>query len=209
MIELVFEDEYVAVVNKPAGLLTVAAPGKKRNLTTVLSSQLKQEVFPCHRLDEETSGAIIYAKDIEMQHILMRQFKDKEVFKKYVAFVQGRFKRSLVMDQPVKAIGKPPKPAVTKFRAREVFKTFSVVEAIPVTGRSNQIRIHCVQAGHPVVGERKYTVAKQWPISFRRLCLHAEFVSFRHPLSGDRIDLRVPMPEDMKVFLRHLKSTCL
>jgi len=190
-------------------LLTVAAPGKKRNLTAVLSAQLRQEVFPCHRLDEETSGAIIYAKDIDMQHAVMRQFKEKNVFKKYVAFVQGRFKRSLVMDQPVKAVGKPPKTAVTKFRAREAFKTFSVIEAIPVTGRSNQIRIHCVQAGHPVIGERKYTVAKQWPISFRRLCLHAESVSFRHPLSGDRIDLRIPMPEDMKVFLHHLKSTCL
>jgi len=209
VIDIVFEDEYIVVADKPAGLLTVAAPGKKRNLTSVLSAQLRQEVFPCHRLDEDTSGVIIYAKDLEMQHAVMRQFKEKTVFKKYAGFVQGRFKRSLVMDQPVKAIGKPPKPAVTKFRAREVFETFSVIEAVPVTGRSNQIRIHCVAAGHPIIGERKYTVAKKWPITFKRLCLHAESVSFRHPLSGDRIDLAVRMPEDMKEFLRHLKSTCL
>lgn len=207
--ELLLDDEYIVVANKPAKMLVVPSPKKKRNMTSLLSEQLGQTVYPCHRLDEETSGLIIFAKSVEIQQQVMKQFKDKTVFKMYIAFVQGAFKRKALIRSEVKAIGKRAKEAVTKFITVEKFEQFSVVRAIPLTGRSNQIRIHCAQQDHPIIGDRKYSVAKDWPLKFKRTCLHSFKLEFNHPISGDLLNFVQPMPDDMRDFLNKLKSTCL
>lgn len=209
MIELLFNDEYIVVANKPPKMLVTPSPKKTRCMTKILAEQLKENVYPCHRLDEQTSGLIVFAKSIEMQQAVMRQFKTKDVFKMYIAFVQGGFKKKATIKDPVKAIGKKEKPAVTKFTTLEKFNTFSVVRAIPVTGRSNQIRIHLAQQNHPIIGDRKYSVASKWPVKFKRTCLHASKLEFRHPLSNDLLNFSIDLPKDMQEFLTKLKSTCL
>lgn len=200
-INILLNDEYIVVADKPAGLLVVPAPGKKRNLTDILSEQLGERVYPCHRLDADTTGIIVFAKSIDMQHKVMDQFKSKKVFKKYIAFAQGKTKKTFNMDTPVKAVGKKEKSAYTKFRTLKYLKDFSVVEAVPVTGRSNQIRIHLAQKGNPIVGDRKYSQAKNWKITHKRVCLHSSYIEFRHPLSNDLINLRLPPAADMQQLL--------
>lgn len=206
--DLLLNDEYIVVANKPAKMLVIPSPKKKRNMTSLLSEELNEKVYPCHRLDEETSGLIVFAKSTEMQQRVMQQFKDKTVFKMYLAFVQGTFKRQLLVKSNVKAHGKREKEAVTKFITVEKYDKFSVVRAIPMTGRSNQIRIHCAQQDHPIIGDRKYSVAKDWPLKFKRTCLHSFKLEFNHPLSGDLLNFVQPMPDDMRNFLNELKSNC-
>jgi 23S rRNA pseudouridine1911/1915/1917 synthase len=207
--DVVFEDEYVIVVDKKSGLLVVPTPKKERlTLTNLLNDYLekkKEKAYPCHRLDRDTSGLIIYAKDTKSQQNIMDQFRAGVCRKKYLAIVQHRVIRPrAVLKGYIKPQGKAPKFAVTKFKVIKRFKKFTILEVEPKTGRTNQIRIHLAGIGHPVVGERKYTVAKRWPLQSKRLCLHAYYLGFRHPLSGDWVTLAQDIPADLKEFLQSL-----
>jgi len=203
---VLLDDDYVCVVDKPPKMLVVPSPEKKTCLTSILSKDMGQPVYPCHRLDYETSGIVLFAKSKDGQHKIMEQFKNRKVFKRYIAIVHGPVKRTFDMKEPVKAIGKEEKDALTKFRAEEITKLYSVVNAIPITGRSNQIRIHCVQSGHPIIGDRKYSVVKDYPIQFSRTCLHAAHIEFYHPFSGEHVDVRCPMAQDMEQLLVELRK---
>lgn len=203
---IIFEDEFLLVVEKEPGLLSVPSPSKnQRSLTDLLGDYLKdkkERAYPCHRIDKEASGLIIYAKNIEVQKDIMAQFRRREVKKLYTAFVEGRVKKkSGLLKGYIKAKGKPPKFAVTRFKTLKLFKDFSVLEVEPLTGRTNQIRLHFLSLGHPLVGERKYTVAKKWPVKFKRLCLHACYIGFRHPVSREFLSLSSDLPSDLKEFL--------
>jgi RluA family pseudouridine synthase len=204
--QVIFDDDYICAIDKPPKMLVVPSPEKKVCLTSLLTKELGYPVYPCHRLDYETSGIVLFAKSKDAQRQLMEQFKSRKVFKRYIAFVHGSVKRTFDMRAPVKAIGKEEKDAVTKFRAEEISHLFSVVNAIPITGRSNQIRIHCVQAGHPIIGDRKYSVVKDFPVQFSRTCLHATHLEFYHPFSGEHVDLRCPLPADMQQLLVDLRA---
>jgi len=132
----------------------------------------------------------------------MDQFRQHVVRKKYLAVVQARLKDSQrVVKGYIKPKQKPPKYAVTKFKVLRRFKKFSILDVEPKTGRTNQIRIHLVQIGHPIIGERKYTVAKKWPLRFKRLCLHAYFLELRHPESRDLLRITSDIPSDINDFL--------
>lgn len=204
-----FEDEFILIADKKSGLLVVPTPEKEAHtLTSLINDYLrpkKEEALPCHRLDRDTSGLIIYAKEPQVRQHIMQQFKEQALTKKYIALVQGRVvaPRGLLKGY-VKPKGKPQKFAVTKFKVLRRFKKFSILEVEPKTGRSNQIRIHLCQMGHCVVGERKYTVAKNWPVKAKRLCLHAYFLQFCHPISGDKVILTRDIPDDFKSFLEDL-----
>lgn len=197
--KIVFEDSTILVVDKPAGLLTVPTPKKERH---TLSSLLG--AYPAHRLDRETSGLIIFAKNSQIQQVLMRAFKEKKVKKRYIALVQGALKRkSAVISQPVR--DNPyslAKQAITQYRLLEEREGFSIVEVTPLTGRTNQIRIHFKQIGHPLVGERRFAFARDFAIKFRRAALHASDLEFRHPLSGKVMLFHSDLPADMRDFLK-------
>jgi 23S rRNA pseudouridine1911/1915/1917 synthase len=202
-IPCVYEDQWLAVFDKPAGLLSVAAPDeKRRNLTDVLDQHAREtglayRFHPCHRLDRETSGVIIFAKGKAAQQAVMELFRSRLVKKTYLAFVQGHLgKDKGTISSPVKG-----EQARTDYRLIERRKDFSVVEVAPQTGRTNQIRIHFKSIGHPLVGESTFAFRKDFALKAKRACLHAESIEFKHPWTGACVKARAPLPADMQKFM--------
>lgn len=214
-IKVLVDLEHYIVFDKPSGLLVIATPRKEENtLVNIVNYQYKKSneqirLYPCHRLDRDTSGVIIFAKDKRHQQLMMEAFQKKEVKKKYIAFVHGRmqpnegeFRKSIRhFEQNKFKRHSPSKEAVTGFRVNKHGKDFSVVEVFPLTGRTNQIRIHFSQAGHPLVGERKYAIASKYPIKFKRVALHSAEISWTDSKSRKTINIKSELPNDMEVFL--------
>lgn len=192
-IPIIYEDDWLLIVDKPSGLLIIPTPKKEsRTLTSIL------RLHPCHRLDRETSGLIIYAKGKSMQKKMMQMFKNRQVKKTYLAFVRGtpRKDKSEIRN-PIEGM-----TAITRYRIIQKRKDFSVVEANPLTGRTNQIRIHFKSMGHPIIGETRYAFRRDFKIKAKRLCLHASGLKFIHPITKNVIALTTPLPKDMKEFLK-------
>ena len=202
-IPIVYEDDWLLVVNKPAGLLSVPTPeNEPRTLTSILNQDgeekgKKHRLHPCHRLDRETSGLMIYAKAKSVQEKMMDAFRDRLVSKKYIAFAHGKLSHS--QGQISSAI--EGKSALTKYKVIKEKSNYSVLEVAPVTGRTNQIRIHFKNIQHPLVGEDKFVFRKDFALRFKRLCLHARELEFTHPVTGKHLCLRLAMPVEMKEFL--------
>lgn len=201
---IVYEDDWLLAVNKPSGLLVIPAPrNEPRTLTSILNEELKRSqkayrLYPCHRLDRETSGLIIYAKGKSMQKKMMQEFKLRRIFKRYIAFVHGRL---------LKAEGELTRTidnlsAITKYRVIEQKKDFAVVEVVPLTGRTNQIRIHFKQIAHPLVGETRFAFRRDFKLKAKRLLLHARYLEFIHPVTKQRICLDTQLPQYMRDFLK-------
>jgi len=205
--EIIFEDEAILVVDKPPGWLTIPTPDKKGPvltdyLTGVLSKRgLSVKAHPCHRLDYETSGVVIYAKGKRIQQVIMKQFQEGRVKKKYLAVAEGQLTRpqgelkSYICDR---TYGKEPRLAVTRYRIVEKYSKFTLVEVEPATGRTNQIRIHFRQLGYPLVGDRRFGLKRKIAIKFSRTALHAAEISFIHPTTRQPLHFTAPMPEDLK-----------
>ncbi len=213
-IQIIYEDEALIIVNKRSGMLSVPAQdAKAADLGVLLNQQMQtgkipHKALPCHRLDKETSGVIVFAKGRNNQQIIMDQFRRRKVKKTYIAFVHGCIKQAKgVIKSNIQGAWpyrrrESNKLAVTNFELIYSTDDFSVMRLEPVTGRTNQIRIQFRDCGHPLVGERRFAYAKDWPIKFRRAALHSVSIEINHPLTGGRIGFRAPMPEDMKGFLR-------
>lgn len=214
IIPVLYEDESYIVFDKPAGVLVIPAPGeKKQTLVDIVNRQYAPaqgwKLHPCHRLDRETSGAIIFAKGKGHQQAMMALFHRQAVSKKYIAFVHGKPHqrqgelRSAIrdLDQVKFRRGASAKPSVTRYKVIEERKSFSIVEVTPVTGRTNQIRIQFAQIGHPLVGERKYARGKDYQLRFRRVALHAHALGWEHPVSHKRINVTAKLHQDMEEFI--------
>ncbi len=225
LVPILYQDKDIFVFDKPAGLLVVPDPkGTALTLENLVNEQyppsLEAPLYPCHRLDRETSGAIIFARGKANQEKVMDQFRNGAVQKKYLAFVRGKMKnpageiKSVIRDFHKKKHGpsrerglrypdrKPEgKLAFTRYKVLSVKHLFSVVEIYPLTGRTNQIRIHMGEIGHPLLGERLYAFGKDFPIKFKRVALHAAEVSFKHPVSGQKLTVRAELAKDMENFL--------
>lgn len=202
-IPIVYEDEWLLVVDKPSGLLTIPTPKKEaRTLTSILNADLEERkiayrLHPCHRLDRDTSGLIIYAKGKSTQQKMMDLFSKRLVSKKYIAFVNGSLEKQ--SDRISNVID--GEPAVTDYKVINRFSDFTVVEVLPLTGRTNQIRIHFKRMGHPVLGDTKYAFRRDFKIKAKRLCLHAQVIAFKHPVKGEIVNIKAALPEEMKRFL--------
>jgi len=209
MIPVLYEDAWLLVLNKPSGILSIPAFKKeKHTLTDILNKELEKrgefsyKLHPCHRLDKDTSGAIIYAKGKSMQKKMMQAFKDKKIKKRYIAFVQGRVSPPQgVINKYINGVS-----AITKYKVILQRKDFSVLEIEPYTGRTNQIRLHLKAIGHPVIGEDKFAFKKDYTLRSNRLCLHAKAIEFKHPITGKDIHIEAPLPISLKNFL---KKKCL
>ena len=214
IIPVLYEDESYIVFDKPAGVLVIPSPGEqKQTLVDIVNRQYAPargwKLHPCHRLDRETSGAIIFAKGKGQQQAMMELFRRKAVAKKYIAFVHGRLPqrqgelRSAIrdFDQMKFRRGAAAKPSVTRYKVLEERKSFSIVEAIPVTGRTNQIRIQFAEIGHPLVGERKYAYGRDYKLRFRRVALHAQALGWEHPVSRKKISVTAKLHQDMEEFI--------
>ena len=202
-IPIVYEDNWLLVVNKPSGLLTIPAGQKqRRTLVKILNEDLKNKglsyrLHPCHRLDKETSGLIIFAKGKSIQKIMMQEFKERRVAKTYLALVYGKLSRKQArICNPI--LGRS---ALTRYRVVKILSDFSVVKIWPLTGRKNQIRLHFKQIGHPILGEDKFAFRRDFKIKAKRLCLHAQGLDFSHPVTKKQIYLKAGLPEYFKKFL--------
>lgn len=202
-LDIVYEDRELIVVNKPFGMLV--HPSHKEKTGTLLNAlvyRLKQSdsrsVRPGlpHRLDKETSGLLVAAKTGRAQRILSGHFMSKRVVKSYVAMVEGVVKAETgnieapigrfdeLKHWSVKADGKP---SATTFRVRERFGDTTLLDLEPITGRTNQLRIHCESIGHPIVGD-----VRRGGRLFGRLCLHAHKLAFPHPGSNEIMEFESP-----------------
>ena len=192
-LDLVYQDDCLLVVNKPAGLLAV--PGRGVDKQDCLSSRL-QQVFPdaliVHRLDMSTSGLMLFARGAEMQRRLSHMFHQREVEKRYMAVVVGRLDSEagevdlpIAADWPNRPLRKIDaelgKPSLTRYRLMD-FEKFDVtrIELEPVTGRTHQLRVHMAAIGHPILGDALYGDVHSAP----RLLLHATTLDLLHPLTG-------------------------
>lgn len=206
--KIIYEDDQLIVVDKPSGMLVIPTPNKETNtLTDLLNRELdsrgvEANAHPCHRLDRETSGLLIYAKGKKNQRLMMAEFKKRAVKKRYVAFVHGIVKKD--SDTIRRCIYNRNKNrdelAITRYKVIEKRPLFTVLEVEPVTGRTNQIRIHLENIGHPIVGESVYAFRKDFKVKFKRVALHAKSIEFTHPMRKIRLHFTSPLPKDMENF---------
>ena len=212
---ILHEDVDVIVVLKANGLLTVATEREREAtaqayLNTYLGSRGEDRVHVVHRLDRETSGVLVFAKNFHARERLKEQFAEHSADRLYVAIAEGTMDpergtiHSLLLerrDLKMVSVDSHPdaKMAVTHYRTVTVTKEYSMLEVTLETGRKNQIRAHLSEAGHPVVGDSMYGSTKN-PIG--RLGLHAKLLAFDHPTSGKRLTFAVPVPKSFKDLFR-------
>ncbi|MCA9407078.1 MAG: RluA family pseudouridine synthase [Candidatus Omnitrophica bacterium] len=215
-IEILYEDQQFIVFNKPAGLLIIPTPKKEKNtLTNIVNHQYARQdqhykLHPCHRLDRETSGVIVYAKGKQNQKWMMDEFKKKGVTKNYIALVYGQVKKgkgelkSYINDLDHRKYQGNTKArfSITQYKVIEQKAQYSILDINLITGRTNQIRIQFSSIGHPLVGERKYALARDYQLKFKRVALHAKLLSWEDPRSKKRITVKAPLPEDIKKFIQ-------
>ena len=215
-VPVVYEDEWLLVVAKPAGLVVHPAPGHPSG--TLVNALLARtgRALPgerdrpgiVHRLDAGTSGLMIVALDETALERLQRMLADREVSRTYTTLVEGNPPPAATIDAP---IGRSPRhrkkmavvaggrDAVTELRRLETFSETALVEARPRTGRTHQIRVHLAGAGYPVVGDRVYGRDRKLAarLGLDRPFLHASGLSFRHPMTGEQVALEEPLPADL------------
>jgi len=205
---ILHEDRDILVVDKPAGLLTMGTDSDKtRTAYFVLTdyirkgySKSRNRIFIVHRLDRETSGVLVFAKNIEAKLRLQNQWRETE--KKYLAVVHGRCERKSETITTYLAENKAHvvystsdtrkgKLAHTAYRVLKQTKDFALLEVDLLTGRRHQIRVHLAGIGHAVVGDRKYGKGDR---GHARLALHARSISFKHPFSGTQLTFETKVP---------------
>jgi RluA family pseudouridine synthase len=207
---ILHEDRDILVVDKPAGLLTVATKTDKlRTVHFALTDYVRKgcaksrkQIYVVHRLDKQTSGVLIFAKTERAKINLQGGWKKTE--KEYLAVVHGKFaERSGTItsyltenkaSQVVYATTDTAKGklSLTAYKVLRETKRFSLLEVHPLTGRKNQIRVHFADIGHPVVGDRKYGKENE---RYERMALHARSIAFNHPFSGKRLFFEAEVPE--------------
>lgn len=214
---VVYEDEHVVVINKPAGILTHAKGALTEEFSVAEFVRPRQNEPDetnrpgiVHRLDRATSGIIIAAKDSETKRLLQKQFQDRKAHKTYFAIVKGTPKLSEAkIDLPIERNPKQPssfrvgakgKPATTYYRVLASDGAYSVVELKPETGRTHQLRVHLAHIGCPIVGDSLYGGVKS-PI--QRMCLHAAELEITIPKS-QRKTFTAPLPDDFAAFARRI-----
>ena len=206
-LKIVYEDRWLIVVEKQAGILSMAAGHSSLNVKTVLDDYFKKSRQKCtahvvHRLDRDTSGLMVYAKDMETEQILEHYWHNIVYDRRYVAVLSGEMEQNegtianwlkdnksyVTYSSPVDNGGKY---AVTHFHVLDRTTEHSLVEFKLETGRKNQIRVHAADMGHPVCGDVKYGDGNN---PLHRLCLHAFLLCMEHPVTHERMEFETPIP---------------
>ena len=213
---ILYEDEHLIVVNKPAKLLSVATDKEKArtayHMVTdyVKARRVGDRIFVIHRLDRDTSGVLMFARDPETKELFQGRWNEIVARRGYLAVVEGTPKpdrdtiRSFLVETDTHlsfsgAPGKGAKEAITSYQVVKTGGGYALLDINIETGRKNQIRVHMKELGHPVAGDKQYG-ARTNPIG--RLCLHANELSFTHPVTGEQITFKAKMPRDFNRVLR-------
>lgn len=214
-VKLVYEDKWLVVVEKNVGILSMAAGHKSLNVKAVLDDYFRKTRQACtahvvHRLDRDTSGLLIYAKDMETEQMLERSWHETVYDRRYVAVLSGEMEQdegtvaSWLKDNAAYYTYSSPvdnggKYAVTHFFTLDRTTEHSLVEFKLETGRKNQIRVHAADLGHPVCGDTKYGNGDN-PIG--RLCLHAFLLCFVHPRTHEQLEFETPVPPAFRALFK-------
>ena len=222
--EILFEDDSMLVINKPAGMAVHGGSGISLGVIEGLRNTRGEERFLelVHRLDRDTSGVLMLAKKRSVLVALHRQLQDGGVGKFYLCLVKGRWQeRKRLVDLPlqkrVTAVGerrvsvdREGSHAVTVFRLQRLIGPYSLLEAELKTGRTHQIRVHLAHLGFPLIGDDKYgdfalnkSLVKA---GLKRMFLHAARATIRHPVSGDRLTFTAELPEVLRTFIENTKA---
>jgi 23S rRNA pseudouridine1911/1915/1917 synthase len=213
-LDIIYEDDSLAVINKPSGMVVHPAPGNYehtlvnaiKNIFTSLSDINPARPGIVHRLDKETSGLLIIAKDNQSHLELASQFAKHKIEREYIAIVKGRVefdegvievpiardeykRKNMSVNFSVKS-----KEAKTYYRTLKRFEDFSLLSLKPITGRTHQLRVHLDFIGHPILGDSKYGKNNK----FTRLALHAKRLKFIHPKTGKLLEFSISLPEEFQ-----------
>jgi len=231
-LDIVYQDEDILVINKPAGL--VVHPGTGNPDGTLLNALLHFDeslaVLPragiVHRIDKDTTGLLVIARNERAVKSLVEAIQEKQVRREYLAVIVSQIVAGGTIDAPIgrhsrertkMAVSNRGKPAVTHYRVEEKFRAHTLVRVILDTGRTHQIRVHMNWQGHPIVGDPVYGKRLHVPPAssekllntlrgFRRQALHAETLALHHPVSGELLSWTVPMPADMQLLVDALRD---
>ena len=219
-LKIVFEDRDLVVIDKPAGLVVHPCAGvpDRTLLNALLAHAPEVAAVPragiVHRLDKDTSGLLVVAKNVVAQAKLAEQLATRAVRRIYLALVHGDPPASGVIDAPVgrdvrartrMAVTRRGKDARTRYRVLERYGRAALVECRLETGRTHQIRVHFQFIRHPLIGDPVYRRGTRHAVSFARQALHAAELELVHPRSGKRMQWRSPLPADMAALLEHLR----
>lgn len=222
-IDVVFEDNHLIIINKPAGL--VVHPGSGNWDGTLLNALLQHApalaAIPragiVHRLDKDTSGLLVVAKTLEAQTALVRQLQEHSVTREYLAVVHGTVAREGTVDAPIgrhqtqrtrMAVTPGGKPAITHYEPLETLGQHTLLRCRLETGRTHQIRVHMASIGHPIVGDTVYAGQRRTtiPTPIARQALHAEKLALTHPVTGRRRQWSARPPTDMRKLVTLLRK---
>ena len=231
-LDVLYEDDHVLVINKPAGL--VVHPGAGNHSGTVVNALMFR--YPeagqlvragiVHRLDKDTSGVMVIARTIEAQTALVEQLSARDVHRQYLAVVSGSLVSGGTADFPIDrhprdrlkmGVREDGKEAITHYRLRERFRAHTVLECRLETGRTHQIRVHMAHLKQPIIGDPLYGGALKLPRGatdelvaalrgFKRQALHAEVLEFSHPVTGEPVRCSAPVPADMQALIAALRD---
>ncbi|RMD95998.1 MAG: RluA family pseudouridine synthase [Deltaproteobacteria bacterium] len=227
-----FEDAWLLAIDKPANLAVHPnARALHHTVVSILKRHYDVPIDLVHRLDRETSGVLLLTKDKRVNARLKEDFAARRVEKRYLAITRGELRIGMTIDLPMgpgdfkirvkQGVFKDaPFAAVTKITIQERFPGYTLVEAIPKTGRQHQIRVHLDAIGHPIVGDKIYGVEEDLflryieggieairdELEMERHALHAHLLAFEHPILRKRIEITAPLPPDMKDFLDKLRK---
>lgn len=238
-LEILYSDQYLVVANKPSSMVVYPAAGHNKgtlmNALLYRCKKLARVGSPLrpgivHRLDKDTSGAMVVALDDAAYYNLAEQFKQRTINRRYLTLIYGNLKtdkgeisltigRSKSDRKKMSTRVAKGKKAVTTWKVIERFHNAALIEAKLKTGRTHQIRVHFASIGHPVLGDRTYGKkteievktahrgsAPAEKILFPRQMLHAELLGFIHPVTGEYLEFKSPLPEDMEEKIRKLRS---
>ncbi|MBI4653951.1 MAG: RluA family pseudouridine synthase [Nitrospirae bacterium] len=228
-LDVIYEDEHIIVVNKPSGMVVYPSAGhKSATLLNAIISRCKKLASQggplrpgiVHRLDKDTTGVMIIAKDDKAYVNLTKQFRERMVEKHYRAISYGNIKkeygeirshigRSISDRKKMSIRTRKGKEAITEFKVIKRLKLADIIDVKIITGRTHQIRVHFASIGHPVLGDRVYgkktfIKIRQKSIIFSRQMLHAYSLKLNHPLDGRPLEFIAPMPEDMERAIKEI-----
>jgi len=213
---IVYEDEFLAVVNKPAGMIAHPAAGRRAGTLvnalvhrygTLAAGSAEDRPGIVHRLDRDTTGLLVVARNDDVYLALQKKLQAREIHRHYLALVCGHVReeegtidapigRSTAGRRKMQVNGIRARQAVTHYRLKDRFRSYDLLEVRLETGRTHQIRVHLAEAGHPLYGERVYVPKGMALPAAPRLMLHAAELGFAHPATGEQLRFSSPLPRD-------------